>query len=146
MATPQKIIETAREYTGTPFMHQGQYKGVGIDCVHFIRNVARDSGATPDVEFEANYKRHEDGVMMLAMLKAYLKRVPDLARVQPADVVAFHDGKAEGIPRHIGIVTQTTPYLKVIHASERGVVEHRMDLNWKRRVQSVWRIRNLTEA
>jgi hypothetical protein len=32
-----------------------------------------------------------------------------------------------------------------IHASEHGVREHRLDNNFKRRIHSVWRLRDLED-
>lgn len=145
MPTRAEIIRIAREYIATPFVHQGRIKGVGIDCANFIANVATESGATPDVEFEKEYRRREDGTVMAALLGDYLEPVSSLAEALPGDVVAFHDGRDASKPRHLGFISATERYLKAIHASERGVVEHRLDLSWQKRVHSVWRIRGLND-
>jgi hypothetical protein len=43
-STPELIVEAARSWVGTPFMHQQSLKGVGVDCVGVILGVGRELG------------------------------------------------------------------------------------------------------
>lgn len=143
--TPQeKVIEEARTWIGTPWMHQGHLKGPngGVDCAGFIAEVAKKARAVPNVKFEQNYRRHEDGATMLEMLRSYMKMVK-VEDARPADVLALCDEnlRSPDIPRHLIILTEMEPYWRGIHASERGVLEHRLDLNFKKRIHSVWRLK-----
>ncbi len=141
----EQIVKVAEGYIGTPFQHQQAQRGIGIDCVNFIGNVATETGAIADANFDNDYRRRADGSVMLRLLEKYMDYVPLRADVAVADVVAFHDGKFLDEPRHLAfIVGVTGARTYICHASERGVVRHRMDESWWRKVHSIWRIRNIS--
>src|SRR5687768_11945983 len=110
----QDIVTEALSWVGTPFGHQQAIKGVMADCAGFVGGVARNTYATPDVKFENNYRRREDGTQMLLELVRYMEPVEHLdetgavtlAHALPADVLALHDGKVKDIPRHLAFLTQ----------------------------------------
>ncbi len=139
----QDVIAEALSWVGTRFVHQQAIKGVGVDCANFIREVSVATRLTPDVEFERNYRRREDGTQMLTELVRYMEPVATLDEARLADVLALHDGRDRETPRHLAFLSQLEPYLKMCHASERGVVNHRMDLHFQGRVHSIWRVPGL---
>lgn len=156
MTTRQELIAEARTFIGTPWQHQGVLKGLGCDCEGFLEGVARNTALPVLVEVIRNYRRHEDGSMMLRLLNEGLEFVaagegrepPDMSLALPADVLAFCDEQLRepDKPRHLGLLTQVRHdgVCYVIHASERGVIEHRLDLKFLRRIHSIWRIPNLS--
>src|SRR5262245_4461171 len=111
-----KIVEEARTWKGTRFQHQGRIKGVGVDCVGFIAEVAKAVGI--DVKIPRDYRPHEDGLIMLALLRDHL----DLVETpQAGDVLALCDEalRNKDIPRHLAFVTEVTPKTTfIIHASQ----------------------------
>jgi hypothetical protein len=135
------VVEIARSFMGTPFEHQGHLKGVGVDCAGFIAEVAKESGVLTDTEFEQNYRRQENGAEMLRLLRDYMEYVGGEPEI--GDVLALCDERLAkpDIPRHLMILTEKEPYWKAIHASEHGVREHRLDLRFKQRIHSVWRLK-----
>jgi len=138
----ERIVTEAEGYVGTPFLHQGRLKGLGIDCAHFVANVINAARAnTPDIKIPHDYRRREDGTIMMGLLGANADFVPTEER-QPGDVLALCDEalRFPGIPRHLAFVKEVTPKTTfIIHASEHGVRSHRMDARWMRRIHSVWR-------
>jgi hypothetical protein len=148
----QSIVEEALSWVGTPFAHQQAAKGVAVDCANFIRQVSEATGATPDVDFERNYRKREDGTQMLLELVRYMepvRRLDDagsvtLAYALPADVLALHDGEDFSKPRHLAFLTRLDPYPKMCHASERGVVHHRIDAHFRGLIHSIWKRPGLT--
>jgi len=137
----QRIVEEARSWKQTPFQHQGQIKGLGVDCAHFVALVARDAGI--EVEIPHNYKPREDGTVMLKLLNEHMEIVPT-EEVGAGDVLALCDEalREPDIPRHLAFVTEVTPKtIFIVHASEKGVLEHRTDSHWRRRIHSVWRMK-----
>src|ERR1044072_8548082 len=139
----QDIITEALSWVGTPFAHQQAIKGVGADCAGFIRAVSVATGATPDVEFETNYRRREDGTQMLAELVKYMEPVESFEKARVGDVIALHDGRDKSTTRHLAFVSQLSPYPKMVHASERGVVNHIINGHFKSLIHSVWRVLGL---
>lgn len=150
----QDIVDEALSWVRTPWQHQQAIKGVGVDCANYLAGVANTTRATPDVAFEKNYRRREDGVTMLVELARYTLPVAlrtdasglvslEESGVRPADVLAFHDGKKLTVPRHLAFFTTWEPYPKMAHSSEHGVNHHRIDAHFRRLIHSIWRIPNL---
>jgi hypothetical protein len=113
---------------------------MGVDCVNFISEVARDAGVK-DLEIPGNYQPHEDGSIMLQLLNEHMELVEEM---QPGDVLALCDEALArpDIPRHLVFVTEITPRTTfIVHASQFGVREHRMNAQWHSRIHSIWRIR-----
>ena len=125
MTTRAAIVAEARSFIGTPFLHQGRMKGVGVDCIGLVIEVARKLGmVAPD--FDVNgYGREPDGTL-LDQLAQHLSRTSE-AEMKPGDVVVV---RFAGDPQHVGIVS---PYLyegrrAIVHASSTigGVIETRL--------------------
>lgn len=142
----QAIVDEALSWVGTPWAHQQAIKGVGADCAGFLGGVARATYATPDVNFETNYRRREDGQTMFDELTHYTNYVGsarDTDFIKPADVIAFHDGFNLKEPSHLAFASRLVPYLKMVHASERGIRHHRLDIHLRSKIHSIWRVPNL---
>jgi hypothetical protein len=135
----RQIVDEALSWVGTPFVHQGHIKGTGVDCANFIREVSVATGATPDVDFERNYRRREDGTQMLIELVRYMEPVEGFENAKPGDVIALHDGRDLEKPKHLAFLTQLEPYPKMCHASERGVRAHIINAHFRGRIHSIWR-------
>lgn len=142
----QRIVDEALSWvgtpdggSGTPWAHQQATKGVCADCAGFVSEVARVTGLAPDLEFEKNYRRATNGATMLEEIVKYAEPVESLDDAKPADLILFHDGRKRDEPRHLAFVTRLEPYLKMVHASERGVRHHRVDAHFRSLVHSVWR-------
>lgn len=135
----QALVNEARSWKGTRWVHQGRTKGLAVDCAGFISEVARNVGIGVDIP--ADYKPHEDGAIMLRLLNEHMEIVDEM---QPGDVLAFCDEavRERDVPRHLAFVTEVKPHTTfIIEAGARGVVEHRMDAGWLRRIHSVWRLK-----
>lgn len=138
MTLQENIVKEARTWANTRFQHQGRIKGLGVDCVGFIAEVAKAVGV--DVDIPHNYRPRESGDVMLALLNEHMRLVDE---AEPGDVLALIDESLRDpeIPRHLAFVTEVTPKTTfIIHASQHGVKEHRMDSHWTKRIHSIWRI------
>lgn len=136
-----RLVEEARSWRGTPFRHQGQIKHVGVDCAQFVALVAKAAGIP--VEIPQDYKAREDGSVMLRLLNDNMGIIPT-EEVKAGDVIAFSDESLRDpdVPRHLAFVSDVTPKtIFIVHASEHGVREHRTDSHWRKRIHSVWRLK-----
>jgi len=128
----EKIIEEARTYLGTPFVHQGRLKGIGIDCIGLIVNV----GKSLDLLHNDNttYGRYPDGVTLMAELRKYFIE-KSIEKVQSGDVAVYWL-KNPDIPTHVGIVTD----YGLIHtyADIGKVVEHKLTKAWSKRLYAAF--------
>ena len=147
MPTRADIVSEARSWLGTPWGHGQGVKGVMVDCAHFIDGVNVNAGAIDEPKLVEPYKRVEDGTTMLRLLNEHMDLVPSIDGALPADVIALIDERLANpnVPRHLAIMTErrSDGVVKIIHASEHGVREHRMDGRWIARIHSIWRIREL---
>lgn len=130
------LLAEARGWIGTPWRHQGRTKGVGVDCVGFVIEVARAVGVL-SVDEAANYRRRPDGVTLPAKLDAYLARKPTSA-LAPADIVMI---RTDAVADHVAFVGDyPAGGLTLLHAylPMRRVVEHRLDAAWRRRIVAAY--------
>lgn len=66
LVTRADVIAKAREFIGTPFMHQARLKGKGIDCVGLLVCSLRELGL-PVID-SRSYTRRPDGVTLDRLL------------------------------------------------------------------------------
>lgn len=146
----EQIVDIARTWLGTPWMHQGGSKERGVDCEGFVENVFKEAGYIEVLGAVRNWRRREDGSLMLALLNEHLDLVNgSINEAQPGDILAFCDAdlRQPQIPRHLGIYTgqrgDGVHYVIHVGNETHGVVEHRMDARWLKRIHSIWRVRNV---
>lgn len=145
MITTADIVETAREWVGTPYHHQAKLRGVGADCVGLIRGIGEELGVLdtdPGLWRQfAGYSRLPNPRRMRRAMEIYLDPWP----WHPADrdgLILWLSWRLD-LPMHLAICTGPT----IIHAySDAGaVVEHGFTREWRDRVHSAWTFRGVTE-
>ena len=131
MTTREEIVEEARSWKGTPYLHQGRLKGRGVDCLGVVAMVGRALGLT-DYD-RLDYGRLPNPRRMRAELKAHLVEI-SLRDALPGDVVHMSWGID---PMHLGILTPAG----IVHAYSRipAVVEHPVDGEWRGRMRFAYR-------
>lgn len=107
MISGQDIANTALQWLGAPFKHQGRNRH-GIDCIGVVVEVCRDLGLrAPDgsllVDHDVSgYSREPAQGLLESMLNALLVPVQEGQLYQPGDVLLFRFARW---PQHCGIVT-----------------------------------------
>lgn len=131
-----EVIAEARSWLKTPYQHQAMLKGVGVDCVGLVVAVGLATGVldiTPQqIARYAGYGRLPNPRKMGEYMRKHLIPVTD---PQPGDIMWIqwrHD-----LPMHLAIITNAG----MIHAfsDPKEVVEHRINQQWRNRVNSYWR-------
>lgn len=132
MTTRQLIVDTARSALGTPFRHQGRSLTHGVDCIGLIICVMHKLGLS-DFEY-LSYPMQPPADLMTQTMRELLQVIP-FEQAQPGDIYRF---QVAGEPIHVGIATDCG----VIHAvhSKGGVVEHRLDHAWQRRIVETYKL------
>lgn len=139
-----EISSLAREFLGTPWVHQGRLKGIGADCGGLIVGVLKEAGYA-DVDF-TNYSRLADGKSLRAKCREYLakKSVDDL---DEGDVVLMRFDKMSN-PHHLGFIAKKDGRLTLIHIidPDRGCVEHTLSAHLRRMVVEAYSIPDIRKG
>lgn len=123
------IVDEARSWIGTPFQHQQSLRGVGCDCIGFVRGVARGVGMNdPFASGEAmkyfGYGRTPEPKAFRAACAAFLLPI-GRGDVLPGDILTFRFGPD---PMHFAIMAdRELPYIVHAYAQAKKVVENRLD-------------------
>lgn len=118
MLTRADIVDEARSWIGTPFIHQAQRKQVGCDCKGLVCGVCCALGMPEGQSLAANVRDYAPafrGREMLAGLKATLRKVEF---AEPGDLVAILWGR-DPFPRHLAFVSDVPGW--IIHSYGGGV-------------------------
>lgn len=132
----ERIVEEARSWIGTPYLHQASVRGAGTDCLGLLRGVWRAVlGAEPETVPPyspdwAEPSRHE---VLLEAARRWLVAKP-VSAAAPGDVLLFRMRTA-GIAKHLGIQTGVEDRAGFVHAyAPHGVTESPLSLPWQRRI------------
>lgn len=134
------VVEVARSWIGTPYIHQTSTKGAGTDCLGLIRGVWRElMGAEPEAlpAYTPDWSEIDRVERLRAGADRHLVRVD--AAERPGDVLLFRM-KGQAVAKHLGILGEARPGARtLIHAySGHGVVESPLGPAWARRVVAVF--------
>ncbi len=130
------VVDSARAWIGTPYMHQASTKGAGCDCLGLVRGIWRDL-IGPEPETMPVYSRDWDEVAKSEVLwRASLRhmRPKDIQAAAPGDVVLFRM-RSGCVAKHLGIQSDVTDTPKFIHAyGGYAVTESPLSRPWQRRI------------
>lgn len=130
------VVTSARDWLGTPYIHQTSCKGAGCDCLGLLRGIWRDLyAAEPEVVpgYTMDWSEPAGEERLWTAALRHLTNKP-LAEAAPGDVLLFRmrDG---GVAKHVGVQAEIGPAPSFIHAySGRGVVESALTPPWARRI------------
>ena len=131
-----EIVEVARAWLGTPYIHQASCQGAGCDCLGLLRGIWRAlHGAEPEAipAYTMDWSEPSGEEQLWAAAMRHLVDKPRDAAA-PGDVLLFRmrDG---GVAKHVGVQAEIGAAPSFIHAySGRGVVESALTPPWSRRV------------
>ena len=133
-----EIINEARSWIGTKWIHGQALKGVGTDCVHFLIAIAKTFNWIPQnykpPVYNQDWALHNEESILLKELEKFCYKIE--SPFQVGDVLTFIFGKCVS---HAGIYIGDN---KMVHAYiRRGVVESSIE-HYKKYFHSAWRIKN----
>lgn len=132
-----QIIDAARSWIGTPYVHQASAKGAGCDCLGLIRGVWRELyGGEPEAPpaYTPDWnERRKDEPLLAAARRNMRERAGKT--FEPGDVLIFRVA-ADGPAKHCGVASSED---KFIHAyAGRAVVETWASRWWRARLAGVF--------
>ena len=135
-----QIIDAARGWIGTPYVHQASAKGAGCDCLGLLRGVWRElyggePEAPPAYTPDWSERHWRDGAEPLLEAARRHLRPRDGASFEPGDVLVFRVVR-DGPAKHCAIASDADRF---IHAyAGRAVVETWMNRWWRSRLVGVF--------
>lgn len=131
-----RVVEEARRWIGTPYLHQASVHGVGTDCLGLIRGVWRALyGAEPETvpAYTADWAEASQVEVLLQAAGRRLVIKPfDAAQI--GDVLLFRMREGS-IAKHVGVQSDVGAHPRFIHAyTGYGVIESSLSAPWQRRI------------
>lgn len=135
------IVETARGWLGTPYLHQASLKGVGTDCLGLVRGVWRElAGSEPEAPpaYAPDWGEASGAESLLDAARRHLVEIK-LSDLSAGDVVLFRM-VATSPAKHCGILGERNGSKTLVHAwSRHRVAEVPFDRAWQRRLAFAFR-------
>lgn len=132
MADP---VAEARRWLGTPYCHGASTLGAGCDCLGLVRGVWRALHGPEAFVLPAYGPDWVEMQGVEALAQALARHLQPAGPVARAGDVALFRLRPGTLAKHLGIITQTGPGARFIHAySGRGVVESPLSAPWARRI------------
>lgn len=133
------VVCAARDWIGTPYVHQASVKGAGTDCLGLVRGIWRELvGAEPEAmpAYTPDWGEAGGAELLLGGAGRFLRPAHD---EQPGDVLIFRM-RIGAIAKHMGILAQTGAEASFVHAYDRhGVVESPLSAPWRARIAGRFR-------
>ncbi len=132
-----RVVEEARRWIGTPYLHQASLCGVGCDCLGLVRGIWRSVyGDEPEAvpHYSADWAE-ASGIEHLLMAGHRHFRPVDKDDMAAGDVVLFR-WRAHWPAKHLGVVSGEG---SMIHAHAGAVVAEVHFGIWARRIAQVFR-------
>jgi len=130
------VIDVARGWIGTPYVHQASRPGAGCDCLGLVRGVWRQIyGAEPEAvpAYTRDWSEPQGDERLWRAALRHLSPKP-LEREAAGDLLLFRMRRG-AVAKHLGLQAETGIFPTFIHAySGHGVVESALTPPWERRV------------
>lgn len=139
MIARQEIVDEARRYLETPFLHQGRVPGACLDCAGVVVCAAQSLGLSGEYIDITDYPRDPATQKMVDILDRHLDKIP-FEKALPGDVLLLAWAQN---PQHLAIFTGIGT---IIHAHEdaRRVVETRLTKELIRCIRGTYRFRGIS--
>jgi len=129
------VVNLARLWIGTPYMHQARCQGVGCDCLGLVLGIWTDlRGGLPEPppSYTQDLSEAGGGERLWRAAERHLIPKP-VSEAEIGDVLLFRMRRG-AVAKHLGIQSAVGEQAAFIHAySGRGVVESRLTASWARR-------------
>lgn len=143
-----EVVEAARSWIGTQYLHQHSTKNAGTDCLGLIRGVWRELvGEEPKSipSYSSDWSEIEKKEVLWEAMQEHLVPVP-ISFDKPGQILLFRMQR-KSVAKHVGIISTSdiqTP--RFIHAySGRGVLETPLSKAWQSKTVAQFRFPKIGE-
>ena len=134
MSGPKRddVVRAARQWIGTPYLHQASLKGVGCDCIGLVRGLWRELiGPEPEPmrPYSPDWAEAGGDETLIALGETHFVAAdPQAWKAGDLLVFRFRDN---AVAKHVGVATDTT---HMIHAHDGARVAEVALGAWRRRI------------
>lgn len=131
------VVEAARRWLGTPYLHQASHRTAGTDCLGLVRGVWRElfgKEPVPVPPYTPDWAEPQQDEILERTAHAVMLAVEPDRELRSGEVLLFRmrDG---AVAKHLGILAELGDAPSFIHAySGHGVVESSLSTPWVRRI------------
>lgn len=133
------VVDAARRWLGTPYLHQASVRHVGADCLGLVRGVWRELyGEEPEAvpAYTEDWAEPQNDEVLARAARRVMRQVPH-DRLPVAGELLLFRMRENAIAKHLGILATVGAASTFIHAySGHGVVESSLSAPWARRIAS----------
>jgi len=131
-----EIVDAARRWIGTPYVHQASLLGAGADCLGLIRGVWREVVGPESVALPGYTSDWAEVSGIEPLLDGLGQALEPAADTLCDGQVLVFRMRENAAAKHAAILSNThTNIPKIIHAySGRGVIEAPLNAGWRRRI------------
>jgi NlpC/P60 family putative phage cell wall peptidase len=137
-----RVVDLARAWIGTPYVHQASVKGVGCDCLGLLRGVWRELyGDEPESVplYSPDWAEATGVETMYLALKRHLTEIAP-RDIAPGDVALFRMSP-RGPAKHCGIVAEKNGVTTLIHARQnKRASEEVLSPFWWQKMRFLFRL------
>lgn len=138
----QAVVAAARQWLGTPYIHQASQRGVGADCLGLIRGIWREIyGAEPETPppYSPDWGEIGGTEPLMDAAGRHLAAIAPGEAMAAGQVLLFRM-RPGAIAKHLGVLAQAGPEPRFIHAyTGHGVIDSPLGLPWQRRIAARFR-------
>ena len=136
-----RVVNLARSWIGTPYLHQASHKGAGTDCLGLLRGIWREiKGAEPVVVPPYSADWSEVSGMETLLQEAGNWLVPVMTGDAAAGDVLLFRMRQGSVAKHLGVAGAMGAAPTFIHAyTGHGVIESPLSVPWARRIVARFR-------
>lgn len=115
MARKVDVVRVARDYIGTPVVHQGRVRGPqgGVDCIGLVQCVARDLGLRLSDQHQYRAYRQRASANRHGINRYFEAEFAPVSDWGPGDILAFWTNAESKRPQHLGIAVAVD---RIVHA------------------------------
>ncbi|WP_439522849.1 peptidase [Marivita sp.] len=134
--TESDVVNVARGWIGTPYVHQASLRGAGADCLGLLRGVWREvfdcePGSVP--AYTRDWSEPQGDEILWRALSERMK-AKDVDDEAPGDVVLFRM-RDRAVAKHLGLQAKIGVLASFVHAyCGHGVLETSLSAPWQRRI------------
>ena len=134
----KEIIEEAKNWVGTPYLHQARVKGLtgGVDCAMLVAGIAYNVGIINDEiikripPYPVQWNMHSDFPLLTTVMESFGCLHKNNNEKQPGDILVFKIGR---VPAHLAVLIENDFMVHAYGGSINKVIVSRFDERWIKR-------------